>query len=396
MKNLNQVRAKNLPLETISLDAKNTQLTLANISFLYRNLTSNQQNTLLALRTNNNVNGWQFNSLGASQEQFLLSDNTSGGNTGLSVRTGATPKVGIGNTTSTCALQVTGGVAITSNATDAVDPGIGNLNVANSVMAGGAGNFTGSLSVAGGMFNLVNGTNNLISFANTVGGLPSITTRSAGTKLLLRQALSATTVDYGIGVDSSGTQWYSIPSATNTHTHAFYGATTELMRLQGDGKNGLGTSTPGCRLQVNGGVAITGASTAATDPGAGNLSVANQVSATLISTLQIFATGESRLNGGITLSIKILDLTGTTTQPLFTVDCVIIAVVSPSGSTIQLPSLTSGKMYRIKKRDNDSNALTIRPVDSTKTIDGQASITISTGRASVDVISDINFNWWIL
>lgn len=462
MKNLNQIRLKNLPLDTLSLDAKNTQLTLANTSLLYRNLTS-QQNTLLSLKTNDNINGWQINSLGASQNQFALTDATSGVNTGLSVRTSSAPKVGIGNSTNTCALQVSGGVAVTSSVTDAPDPGAGNLllsglltaqangnNFLGSLRFNGAdansnqiyqstfntrlgisanggditfgqtntpqvfllpnGNLgvgtsvpgtkfvvaggviirpdgvtisdpgSGNLTIAGGLLNLANATNNLISFVNTVGGLPAFTTRSVGTKLLLRQALSGTTVDYAIGVDSSGAQWYSVPSATSTHYHAFFGATTELVRFQGNGFNGLGTSTPGCRLQVNGGLAVSNAPAAVTDPGAGNLSVA----------------GESRLTGGLVLSTRIYTVVaGTTTVSLLANDCVIITDSTAGAITFLLPASANGKLYRIKKATADNNTVTLRPQVGGKLIDTVATYVLTTVGAAVDVISDVNGNWWV-
>ena len=57
----------------------------------------------------------------------------------------------------------------------------------------------------------LNGTSgNRIDFANVGLGLPSFTTRSAGTKLVLYPQLTAASTDYGTGVDIS-TLWTSVP-----------------------------------------------------------------------------------------------------------------------------------------------------------------------------------------
>ena len=53
----------------------------------------------------------------------------------------------------------------------------------------------------------------------------------------------------------------------------------ERLRITSAGNIGISTSTPGAKLQINGGVVITSTPTAASDPGAGNLSLSGNVTA---------------------------------------------------------------------------------------------------------------------
>lgn len=92
-------------------------------------------------------------------------------------------------------------------------------------------------------------SSNMIMF-NSVGvAAPSFTNRSTGTKLILYQGVSSTNVDFALGIESN-TLWYSIPQAISTYVHKFYAGTTEIMRIQGDGRLGLGTTTPGTKCEI--------------------------------------------------------------------------------------------------------------------------------------------------
>lgn len=108
----------------------------------------------------------------------------------------------------------------------------------------GSGNTTGisgdgtTLTLIGGMvslsgqLNLTNGTSNLINFANFGVAPPSVTTRSSGTKILLWNGLTGSSVDYAFGINSS-TLWSSIP--TSTDFFRWYGGTSNIMTLTGQG-----------------------------------------------------------------------------------------------------------------------------------------------------------------
>lgn len=119
-----------------------------------------------------------------------------------------------------------------------------------------------------GLFNLSNSTSNLISFNTTAGiGAPAFTTRSAGTKISLYSAISATNVDFGIGMEN-GAIWHSVPSNSITQSFKWYGGITQVAKLDGMGNlelaaqgrfkgwaTGAGTTAtgPAAELGVSGG-----------------------------------------------------------------------------------------------------------------------------------------------
>lgn len=92
----------------------------------------------------------------------------------------------------------------------------------------------GIKSFSGNSLNL----NNSISAAFVAGSagvaLPSFTSRSVGTKFILRQATGTSTVDYAIGV-AGATVWFAIPSATTTFKFSWFAGITEIASLRGDG-----------------------------------------------------------------------------------------------------------------------------------------------------------------
>lgn len=108
----------------------------------------------------------------------------------------------------------------------------GNLTLSNS---------TSTLTLAGGVLSLTNATTNIISFsANTGLGAPTFTSRSAGVRWIMYPALTGSTTDYAIGMESSNI-WIGAP--TTTSGIKFYGATTLLGSIQGTGI-GSGVAAP--------------------------------------------------------------------------------------------------------------------------------------------------------
>lgn len=85
---------------------------------------------------------------------------------------------------------------------------------------------------------LNSGANSALSWGTQGGAVPSFTTRSAGTRIILRESLSPSLVDYAIGFapGATATIWQSAAAATTFHDFRWYGGTTELARLRGDGQ----------------------------------------------------------------------------------------------------------------------------------------------------------------
>jgi hypothetical protein len=104
-------------------------------------------------------------------------------------------------------------------------------------------NSTYSDATDGGALAFINSTANRIDF-NTAGtGLPTVSTRSQGTKIAFRQTIGASTLDFGVGV-SSNTQWYSVQDTSSFHS--FYTGANVALRL-----GNAGTSSRGAVYQGN-------------------------------------------------------------------------------------------------------------------------------------------------
>lgn len=111
--------------------------------------------------------------------------------------------------------------------------------------------FNSGTGIGAGQIYLNASTNNRIDF-NTVGiAAPALTTRSAGTKIVLYPAISATLVDYALGITNS-TLWYSVPSSAEFFR--WYGGTTNIATLTGAGALSLSSSITATNLSMSGAV----------------------------------------------------------------------------------------------------------------------------------------------
>jgi hypothetical protein len=79
---------------------------------------------------------------------------------------------------------------------------------------------------------LSNATSNRIDFATGANAAPALTTRSLGTKIVLWPAVSASLVDYAVGIEPNA-QWYSVPGSSQSHK--WYAGTTNIATLSGGG-----------------------------------------------------------------------------------------------------------------------------------------------------------------
>jgi hypothetical protein len=87
-------------------------------------------------------------------------------------------------------------------------------------------------ATGGGQLYLNGATGNRIDFATAGSSAPAFTTRSAGTKIVLYPFLSASAVDYALGI-SPNTLWQSVP--TTAQSFKWYGGTTLASTLTGAG-----------------------------------------------------------------------------------------------------------------------------------------------------------------
>ena len=110
---------------------------------------------------------------------------------------------------------------------------------ANVVSRDTSGNFTagkitlnGAGSATAAHITFSGATNNWIDYGTTGSAAPAFTTRSAGAKIVLNNAISASAADYAFGIDTS-TLWSGVP--TTSQQFRWYGGTTIAATLSGAG-----------------------------------------------------------------------------------------------------------------------------------------------------------------
>ena len=89
-------------------------------------------------------------------------------------------------------------------------------------------------TTGGGQLYLNGATGNRIDFNANGVAAPAFTTRSAGTKVVYFPALTASAVDYAVGIEGS-TLWHSVPTAAATTYFKWYGGTTVAATLTSAG-----------------------------------------------------------------------------------------------------------------------------------------------------------------
>lgn len=126
----------------------------------------------------------------------------------------------------------------------------------------------GSATTGDGQIFLNGSTSNRIDWNTDGTGGPSLTTRSAGTKLVLYPALSGSSVDYAIGIDSA-TLWSSVAENNSSFNFKWFGGDIVVANLSGTGNfttasgivvNGTAPSSSSATgaLIVKGGAGVAG------------------------------------------------------------------------------------------------------------------------------------------
>lgn len=188
----------------------------------------------------------------------LVATNLSSGNI---VATGVTLAEGnlVANATTSSTNTTTGALVVRGGA------GIGGaVNIGGQIVTTAAGSATDGA----GQLYLNGATSNRIDWAAVGTGAPALTTRSAGTKVVLYPSLSASNTDYAIGIDAA-TMWSSVPENGSSFNFKWYGAATEVASLSGIGtlkvvgnivasSGTASTSTTTGALVVVGGVGVSG------------------------------------------------------------------------------------------------------------------------------------------
>jgi len=156
--------------------------------------------------------------------------------------------VGIGNTTPSEKLHVTGNALVsgTGSLTGALSTG-SNLSVTGTAAVTGTSTFTGASTFNGSVRIASSGTTPM-SFGSWL-----------GTKISLWDNLGDSTTIYGFGIQSNTLQVFT-PGAGNDIALGYgpSASMTETMRVKGNGNVGIGTSSPAQKLSVNGDTLTTG------------------------------------------------------------------------------------------------------------------------------------------
>ena len=110
------------------------------------------------------------------------------------------------------------------------------VDLSSNQAVGGTKTWSALGSFAAGIL-LNNAASNKIAFAGGGVAAPTTTSTSAGTKIVYFPAVSSTLVDYAMGVETGppAALWYSVPAASASYAHKWYGGTSQIMLLKGDG-----------------------------------------------------------------------------------------------------------------------------------------------------------------
>jgi hypothetical protein len=258
--------------EIFTVDTLSGTVAVANPSFAISSKTGllfNQYDTLSDVKTYSTIESTILGNVAGSLSSKLTFDVQNGGtsvanyltlngDTGVADFSSNISNVRILGTL-TDSLLMSGGITINST-TDASSSTVGGtittaggLAVAKNAFFGSSINSVGIVKVGNGNtisgtegtintngdITLYNSTSQTIFFAGAGSAIPAFTTRSAGTKLVLKPSISGSSVDFGVGI-SANEMWYSVDNSSSKHS--FYAGITKHAEI---GSNGVTTVQAG-------------------------------------------------------------------------------------------------------------------------------------------------------
>jgi hypothetical protein len=143
------------------------------------------------------------------------------------------------------------GISITGSSASCTGAAASNVLKAGDTMTGQLiSTLANNTATGGGQIYLNGATGNRIDFNQNGVAAPTFTTRSAGAKLVLYPAISASSADYALGIENS-TLWSSVP--TTSDQFKWYAGTTNVATLTGAGNFSATGSITGNTIVKSGG-----------------------------------------------------------------------------------------------------------------------------------------------
>jgi len=226
---------------------------------------------------------------------------------------------------------------------------------------------------------------------NTLRGPNSSGTNIAGSNL---------TITSGDGTGTGGSGYISFQTAAVGTTGTTANTMAEAMRIINSGNVGIGTSTPGNKLEINSGTGGVSGLRLKQMPSGAILFMSSTADVTQNNNNLFFdatnyrlgvacaGSASSTIQDGGSLGVAIVTKTAGYTASGS--DHTILCNTATAGFTITLPVVTgcTGRIYVIKKVSSDANAVTVQINSGADRIDGATTYTLSSQYNSVMIQSD--------
>ena len=121
-----------------------------------------------------------------------------------------------------------------NGATFAIPGAIGSTTASTGAFTTLTASTQAGTTIGSGTIRLTNATANRIDYTASGVAAPTFTNLSSGAKIVLYPGLGASSADWAIGIDT-GTIWFGVPQNIATNYFRFYGGTTQVAELTGQG-----------------------------------------------------------------------------------------------------------------------------------------------------------------